>query len=40
MKLIHRFGVWRIDVAVAYVLADNGAVLGLHQSVVAGMVRP
>ena len=40
MKLVHRFGVLRIDVAEADVLANDGAVLGLHQPVVAGMMRP
>jgi len=37
---IHRLGVLRGDVAVADVLADDGAVLGLDQAVVAGTVRP
>ena len=32
VKLIHRLGVLRIDVAEANVLADNGSVLGFHQA--------
>jgi hypothetical protein len=40
VKLIHRLGVLRVDVAIADVLANDGSVLGFHQPVVAGMVRP
>ena len=40
MKLIHRRGVFGVDVAEADMLADDGSVLGLHQAVVAAMMRP
>ncbi len=40
MKLIHRLGMLRIDVAEADVLADDGSVLGFHQAVVPGVMRP
>ena len=39
VKLVHRFGVFRIDVTVTDMLADDGSVLGFDQAVVAGMVR-
>lgn len=34
-----RFGVLGVDVAIAQVFSNHRAVLGLHQSVVVGMVR-
>ena len=40
VELVDRLGVLRIDVAEADVLANDRAVLGLHQAVVAGMMRP
>src|SRR3954453_8105577 len=38
IELVHRLGVLGADVAVANVLADDGSILGLHQTVVAAMV--
>jgi len=40
VKVVHRLGVLCVDVAVTDVLADDGSILGFHQAVVAGMVRP
>jgi hypothetical protein len=40
VELIDSLGVLRIDIAEPDVLAHHRAVLGLHQSVVAAVIRP